>query len=58
LLFADAVDRCLLDVTPTKRPFTRQSERHRAATLKKYFGKYSLAGITAELVATSTRPGA
>jgi len=51
LLFADAIDRYLREVTPTKRPFTQQSEKHRAATLKRYFGKYSLAGITAELVA-------
>jgi hypothetical protein len=46
LLFGDAIDRYLLEVTPTKRPFTQQSEKHRGVTLKKYFGKYSLAGIT------------
>jgi integrase len=51
MLFDDAVDRYLQEVTPTKRPFTQQSEKHRAATLKRHFGKYSLAGITAELVA-------
>ncbi|WP_290874516.1 site-specific integrase [Aquabacterium sp.] len=51
LLFADAIDRYLAEVTPSKRPFTQAGEKHRAATLKKHFGKYSLAGITAELVA-------
>lgn len=53
LLFADAIDRYLAEVTPSKRPFTQAGEKHRAATLKKYFGKYSLAGITAELVAST-----
>jgi integrase len=52
LLFAAAIDRYLAEVTPSKRPFTQAGEKHRAATLKKHFGKYSLAGITAELVAT------
>lgn len=51
LLFADAIDRYLREVTISKRPFTQAGEKHRAATLKKHFGKYSLAGITAELVA-------
>ncbi|MDI1350682.1 site-specific integrase [Aquabacterium sp.] len=51
MLFAAAIDRYLAEVTPSKRPFTQAGEKHRAATLKKYFGKYSLAGITAELVA-------
>ncbi len=51
LLFAAAIDRYLAEVTPSKRPFTQAGEKHRAATLKKHFGKYSLAGITAELVA-------
>ena len=51
MLFDDVMARYLQEVTPTKRPFTQQSEKHRAATLKRHFGKYSLAGITAELVA-------
>ena len=51
MLFDDAMDRYLQEVTPAKQPFTQQSEKHRAATLKRHFGKYSLAGITAELVA-------
>ena len=52
MLFADAIDRYLREVTSSKRPFTQAGEKHRAATLKKHFGKYSLVGITAELVAT------
>ena len=35
LLFSDAIDRYLAEVTPSKRPFTQAGEKHRAATLKK-----------------------
>ena len=44
LLFGNAIDRYLLEVTPTKRLFTQQSEKDWAATLKKCFGKYFLGG--------------
>jgi integrase len=51
MLFSDAVDRYLREVTIHKRPYTQQGEKPRAATLKAHFGPYALAGITSELVA-------
>lgn len=51
MTFNAALDRYLSEVTPTKRPKTQQAERNRAAPLKTFFGKYSLATISAELVA-------
>lgn len=51
MLFSDAMDRYLREVTIHKRPYTQQGEKPRAATLKAHFGAYALAGITSELVA-------
>ena len=51
MTFSAALDRYLSEVTPTKRPKTQQAERTRATPLKAFFGKYSLATISAELVA-------
>lgn len=52
MTFAAAMQRYLTEVTVTKRPFTQQGERRRAVPLTELFGRYSLAGITAELVVT------
>ena len=51
LTFEKAVLRYLAEVTPTKRPFTQIGELRRSVPLVKFFGKYSLAAVTAELVA-------
>ncbi|OZB62688.1 MAG: integrase [Thiomonas sp. 13-66-29] len=51
LTFEKAMRRYLAEVTPTKRPFTQAGEKQRAVPLNKFFGKYSLAAVTAELVA-------
>lgn len=51
LTFEKAMQRYLAEVTPTKRPFTQSGERMRAVPLISFFGKYSLAAVTAELVA-------
>jgi integrase len=47
-----AMKRYLAEVTPTKRPFTQQGEKQRAVPLGEHFGKYALAGITSEMVAS------
>jgi integrase len=49
-LFSAALDRYLSEVTPTKRPTTQRAEKTKAIPLREFFGKYSLAGVTAELV--------
>lgn len=46
-----ALDRYVKEVTPTKRPSSQTTEVRRAETLKSYFGAYSLAGVTPDLVA-------
>jgi integrase len=46
-----AMKRYLSEVTPTKRPTTQNNERKRSTPLVAFFGKYSLAAITAELIA-------
>ena len=51
LTFEKAMQRYLAEVTPTKRPFTQSGERMRSVPLISFFGKYSLAAVTAELVA-------
>lgn len=51
LTFEKAMLRYLAEVTPTKRPFTQIGELRRSVPLVKFFGKYSLAAVTAELVA-------
>lgn len=51
LTFEKAMQRYLAEVTPTKRPMTQTAERRRAVPLIEFFGKYSLAAVTAELIA-------
>jgi len=51
MTFEKAIHRYLAEVTPTKRPFTQIGAKLRAVPLTAFFGKYSLAGITPELVA-------
>jgi len=51
LTFETAMRRYLAEVTPTKRPFTQMGELRRSVPLIAFFGKYSLAAVTAELVA-------
>ena len=51
LTFEEAMKRYLMEVTVTKRAFTQQGEKRRSVPLIDHFGKYSLAGITPELVA-------
>ena len=51
LALSAALDRYLAEVTPTKKPTTQRAEQVRAETLRSHFGKYSLAAITAEMVA-------
>lgn len=49
--FEVAMKRYLSEVMPTKRPTTQYTERNRAAPLIEFFGKYSLAAVTPDLVA-------
>lgn len=49
--FEAAMKRYLAEVTPTKRPTTANNERKRVVPIIKFFGKYSLATITPEMVA-------
>jgi len=51
LTFNSAIDRYLKEVSVTKNPTTKKGEESRSKLLKGYFGKYSLAAITPELVA-------
>lgn len=51
LTFEKAIQRYLTEVTPAKRPLTQNGERKRAMPLIGFFGKYSMAAITPELVA-------
>lgn len=51
LTFDKALDRYLSEVTPTKRPTSQKTEKGKAIPLRQFFGKYSLAAISAELVA-------
>ncbi len=51
LTLSAALDRYLSEVTPTKKPATQQTEIERAKPLRAFFGKYSLAAITPDLVA-------
>lgn len=48
--FEFVMKRYLSEVTPTKKPSTQKTERNRSVILLKYFGKYSLAAITPELI--------
>ncbi|MDR0933749.1 MAG: site-specific integrase [Burkholderiaceae bacterium] len=49
--FSEALDRYLAEVTPTKKPKTQTREHGVARHLRLFFGKYSLAAISSELVA-------
>ena len=40
------------EITPSKKPFTQRGEKGKAKHLKAFFGKYSLAAVTPDLVAT------
>lgn len=51
LTFEKAMQRYLSEVTPTKRPLTQTGEHKRSVPLIEFFGKYSLAAVTPELVA-------
>ncbi|WP_201315193.1 site-specific integrase [Dyella sp. EPa41] len=49
--FGAALDRYLAEVTPTKKESTQRAERLKAVPLRTFFGKYSLAAVSPELVA-------
>ena len=51
LTVAAALDRYKLEVSPTKKASTQEGERGRFETLRAFFGAYSLAAVTPELVA-------
>jgi integrase len=50
LTVADAIDRYLREVTPTKKESTQKAEIRRAATVKNAFGKYAMATVTADVI--------
>jgi hypothetical protein len=45
-----AMRRYLSEVTPTKQPLTQNAERKRSTPLLPFFGKYSLAAISTDLI--------
>lgn len=51
MTFGAALDRYLAEVTPTKKDSTQRAERLKAVPLQLFFGKYSLAAVSADLVA-------
>jgi len=51
LIFSNALDRYLAEVTPSKKPSTQRAERFRAAPLREFFGAYAMAAISVDLVA-------
>jgi integrase len=51
LTLAAALDRYQREVTPTKKASTQHSEKGRYETLRAFFGAYSLAAVTPDLVA-------
>jgi hypothetical protein len=51
LTFEAALRRYLTEVTPTKKPSTQLGDAVKAKPLTAFFGKYSLAAITPELIA-------
>lgn len=51
LTFDKAVSRYPSEVVPTKKPATQHTDRYCAEHLRAYFGKYSLAAISPDLVA-------
>src|SRR5690606_7450679 len=52
MMFEQALDRYLAEVVPTKKPATQETDRYCAKPLRAFFGKYSLAAISPELVAS------
>lgn len=50
-LFTQAMRQYLVEVTPTKRPSTQESDHQKAETLIEFFGAYSLQAIIPALVA-------
>jgi len=48
----EALQRYLVEVTPTKKPTTQRSEKITAQHLIGYLGKYSMAALSSELVAS------
>ncbi len=50
MLFLAALERYLEEISPDKRPNTERSEHRSAVDLKRFFGQYSLASISADLV--------
>ncbi len=51
LTFDKALSRYLSEVVPTKKPATQETDKYCAEPLRAYFGKYSLAAISPDLVA-------
>lgn len=47
-----ALERYLREVTPTKKPTTQKAEATKAKQLIKHLGKYSLAALSADIIAT------
>lgn len=52
MMFEQAMDRYLAEVVPTKKPSTQETDSYCAKPLRAYFGKYSLAAVSPELVAS------
>ena len=48
--FADMVERYLKEVTPDKKPTTQRDDKSYSKTLSKFFGKFYLNEITADLI--------
>ena len=51
LSFAAALDRYLVEVTPTKKPATQRAEKLKSKPLREFFGDYAMAAIGVDLVA-------
>jgi integrase len=49
MLFTDALDRYLAEITPTKKLSTQRPERVKAETLRLFFGRYAMSSINIEL---------
>lgn len=50
-MFSAAIDRYLREITPDKSPRTQLADRYRATLLCAFFGRYSLAAISPDLIA-------
>ena len=50
LTIANAVDRYLKEITPTKAASTQEAEVRRAATVKNALGKYAMSSVTPDVV--------